>query len=144
MEALHADNKTHAANTVGLIREISHHKKSNKPSFYTQSQQLKNHYLFIEDDFNTEQKIVGFSQFHELIDFLLWANQPISDIFGDIKKTLHLTKCWDEKDYHLVLTIFSEQDDMDELTKLDNDFFSRLEKHPEIDKILNYVVIAQR
>lgn len=144
MEALLADNEQNTINAVALVRETSHSKKTDKQNFYTQAQQLKAHYTFVKDDFNNEQKIIGFALFHELVDFLLWVNQPIDNIFGDTEKTLELFKCWDDKDYHLVLTIFSEQDDMDELTKLDDNLFNTLESHPEIDHILQYVVIAQR
>lgn len=101
------------------------------------SEQLKKHYNF-------EQKTIDFIRVHGLINFLLWINNPIVKIFGNIKKTLHLTKCWDEEEYHLVLTIFSKQDDMDQLTRLDDTLFEKLEKYFEIDYILQYVVIAQR
>lgn len=143
MEALHADNK-HEPKTLGLVRDVFHHETAAPPSFYQKAQQLSEHYAFVENEFNNEQKIVGFAQFHELLDFLLWVNQPIKDVFGDVKTTLHLTKCWDEQDFHLVLTIFSELDDMDELTRQDDRFFELLETYPAIDHALKYVVIAQR
>ena len=103
------------------------------------SSDFKNLYII-----DNEEKITGFVIRYRLSDFLLWIDSPLFEIFGDIKKTLHLTQCWDDTDYHLVLTIFSEKEDMEELTQLDNRLFSLVEKHAEIDHILQYVVIAQR
>ena len=144
MPALHVNHQIAITNPAELISETVQNKVLDSNSFYIQAQELKNYYSFVGSESNNEQKIVGFIQFHTLVNFLLWVHQPINDIFGHIKTTLHLNKCWDEEDYHLVLTLFSEKDNMDELTRLDDNLFSKLENLPEIDHILKYVVIAQR
>ncbi len=99
---------------------------------------LKNHY-----DIKDENKIIDFILKHNLINFFLWINQPITDIFGDINKALHLFKCWDEEDYHLVLSIFSELDDMDEISDKESKLFQFISTNNK-DDFLDYVVIAQR
>ncbi len=139
MQALHADGK-HEPNTLGLVREIPH---SDNASFYEKSQQLGSHYVFIEDDFNNEQKIVSFAQFHELVDFLLWLNQPIEEIFGNVEKTLELFKCWDDEAYHLVLTLCSSLEDMDKMLSLEKDLFSRIKVYKKFHHALHHIVITQ-
>ena len=110
---------------------------------FNNSLALKTYFSF-EENTITEKNTTDFILKYKLNDFLLSVNYPIIEIFGNIKKTLHLAKCWDEEEYHLVLTIFSKQDDMDQLTRLDDTLFEKLEKYFEIDYILQYVVIAQR
>jgi len=144
MEALHTDNKQNIINSVELVCEADHSKKTDKQNFYTYAQQLKTHYTFLKDEFNNEQKIIGFALFHNLIHFLFWINEPISHVFGHVKKTLHLTKDLNDDNYHIVLTLFSELDDMDELSSLEDDFFEKLDSYPEIDYALQHIVIAQR
>ena len=91
----------------------------------------------------SENKLKKFIFSHELADFLAWINQPITDIFGNINRTLHLFKCWDEEDYHLVLSIFSELDDMDEISDKESKLFQSISINKK-DNFLDYVVIVQR
>ena len=93
---------------------------------------------------DNEQKLIDFVQKYRLSDFLLWVNTPIVSVFGDIKQILELTQCWDKNDCHLVLSVLSELDDMDKLTRLEDDLFEKLESYPKIDYALQYIVIAQR
>ncbi|NOS89972.1 MAG: hypothetical protein HOP34_15810, partial [Methylococcaceae bacterium] len=80
---------------------------------------------------------------HQLADFLLWCHQPIVDIFGDVKKALHLYKCWDEESYNLVLSIFSELEDMDDISDREDRLFNSISENKK-NSFLHYVVIAQR
>lgn len=99
---------------------------------------ILNSFFAIEDE-----KTKEFISTHQLTDFLAWLNQPIINIFGTVKKTLGLFKCWDEQDYHLEVTVYSELDDMDKLTELESELFEILEQHPNVDHALHYIVIAQ-
>lgn len=110
---------------------------------------IKNEYTLIEDSFNNQQQIIRFIWCHDLTDFLLSICEPINAIFLNLnfKKTLHLFKCWDEIDYHLVLTIHSNEEDMDRVTQLEEQLFERIIEHyPEhrIEDVFNYLSIAQR
>jgi hypothetical protein len=98
----------------------------------------------IDDDnkISALKEYYGIKDKTEIIDFLLWINQPIADIFGSINKSLHLFKCWDEEDYHLVLNIFSELDDMDEISDKENKLFQYISENKK-GNFLDYVVIAQ-
>ena len=49
----------------------------------------------------------------------------------------------DEEDYHLVVTVYSELDDMDKLTELEDKLFNTIIDNKQ-DSYLNNVVIAQR
>ena len=118
-------------------------------NFYVNIETIKNQYTLIEDSFNNQQQIIGFILCHDLTDFLLWISKPINAIFLNLnfKKTLHLFKCWDEIDYHLVLTIYSDEEDMDRVTQLEGQLFERIIEHyPEhrIENVFNYLSIAQR
>ncbi len=117
--------------------------EKNKSRVFNNSLALKSYFSF-QEDISTEKNTTDFILKHKLDDFLLWINYPIVEIFGRVKKTLHITRCWDEEDYHLVLTVFSQQDDMNQLTILEDNLFEKLEKYFNIDYILQYVVIAQR
>lgn len=44
----------------------------------------------------------------------------------------------------IVLEVFSEKNNMDELSLLEDSLFKKLESHAEIDYALQYIVIAQR
>ncbi len=148
METLHIESKA-AINSLSKTKSpkskiIDIDVEKVNYSFYDKSLLIGNYYAFAIDDVNNEQKIVGLILFHDLTDFLLWVHQPIVDIFGNIEKTLHISKCWDEEYYHLTLTIFSGLDDMDELTRLEKQLFEKLNNYPKIDRALNHVVIAQR
>lgn len=112
--------------------------------FSNDSLEFKQYFSFESNNFYNEKNIRDFVLKHKLNDFLLWVNTPIADIFGDIKKSLKLVKCWDDEDYHIVLEVFSEQNNMDELSLLEDSLFKKLESHPEIDYALQYIVIAQR
>ena len=81
---------------------------------------------------------------HKLNDFLLWLHSPLVEIFGDITKTLKLSERWEEDEAHLVLSVFSELEDMDKLSLLEDHLFTKLENYPEIEYALQYIVIAQR
>lgn len=148
MEALQVENKVTTNLRPPLkmpqTKVISIEAQNTHQSFYDKSQLIKNFYTFIEDDINTEQKIIGLVLFHDLIDFLFWVHQPIVDIFGNVEKTLHLSKCWDEEEYHLVLTIYSGLDDMDELTRLEDELFERFDSYHAIDHALHYITFSQR
>ncbi|MDP2904083.1 MAG: hypothetical protein Q8N96_13425 [Methylovulum sp.] len=109
-------------------------------SVSSSSSKLKDYYLIQENEFT---EVIRFVSRHNTINFLLLAHQPIVDIFGNIQKTLHLFKCWDEETYHLVLTICSHLDDMDEMMALEERLFERLESYPATDDALHYIVISQ-
>ncbi len=81
---------------------------------------------------------------HDLEDFLIWVQQPIIDVFGEIKLSLNLFRCWDENKEHLVLTMFSNLEDMDELTELEDRLFEQFDNYKAIDNALHYITIAQR
>jgi hypothetical protein len=139
METLQVENKI--VISPQLLKNTSRHKAPK--SFYEKSLLIENYYTFVEDDVNNEQKIIGLILFHDLTDFLLWVQQPIVAIFGNIEKTLHLSKCWDEDEFHLVLTICSGLEDMDELNCLEDKLFDILENYHGITHALHYIVIAQ-
>lgn len=104
------------------------------------SSELKKYYSIQENEFS---EVMNFVSHHKLDDFLLWIHQPIVDNFGNVEKTLHLSKCWDEEDYHLVLTICSGLDDMDEMMVLEEKLFDNLESYHAIDNALHHIVISQ-
>ncbi len=71
---------------------------------------------------------------HDLADFLVWVQQPIIDVFGEIRTSLNLSNA------HLVLTLFSGSEDKDEL---ENDLFERFDDFDRIDNALKYIDIKQ-
>jgi len=113
-------------------------------AFNSETLEFEQYFSVESNNFYNEKNIRDFVLKHKLNDFLLWVNTLIADTFGDIKKSLKLVKCWDDEDYHMVLEIFSEQNNMDELSLLEDGLFKKLESHPEIDYALQYIVIAQR
>lgn len=107
----------------------------------TSNLKLNEYYAIQEHDLS---KVIKFVAKYKLADFLIWIHQPVIDIFGSVEKTLSLFKCWDEEEEHLVLTIYSELDDMDELSRLENLLFEQLDNYSEINHVLMHLVIAQR
>jgi hypothetical protein len=71
---------------------------------------------------------------HDLADFLVWVQQPIIDVFGEIKTSLQL------RENRLVLTLFSDSENKDEL---EDDLFERFDDFDRIDNALKYVDIKQ-
>ncbi len=69
---------------------------------------------------------------HDLADFLVWVQQPIIDVFGEIKTSLQL------RDGRLVLTLFSNSENKDEL---ENDLFEQFDGFSAIDNALKYIDI---
>ncbi len=71
---------------------------------------------------------------HDLADFLVWVQQPIIDIFGEIRTALQL------REERLVLTLFANVENKDEL----EDFlFERFDDFDRIDNALKYIDIQQ-
>ncbi len=149
MQVLQTEN-TLSLNVHALVKTsqpskaINLNEQQSDNSVYSQVLLLGNYYTFKKNDVNNEQKTIGFILLQDLINFLLWVHQPIVDVFGNVEKNLHISKCWDETDYHLVLTVYSSSEDMDELTRLEKQLFEKLNSYPEIDHALSHVVIAQR
>lgn len=90
-----------------------------------------------------EDEIKEFVLSHGLTDFLVWILGPILIIYGDIRKTLQLNRCWDEEEYHLVLGIYSGIENMDEVTVLENKLFQILDENQQLAAFED-VVVAQR
>lgn len=108
---------------------------------YNQNLTIKDCYTIEKIDIN---RVTDFIAKYKLADFLIWIHQPIIDLFGHIEKTLSLFKCWDEEEAHLVLAIYSELDDMDEVSRLESLLFEKLDNYSEINHVLTHLVIAQR
>lgn len=114
-----------------------------EPEFWFSNPAYKAHYLFESNEFGMEREIVDYVAKNNLGDFLLWLKDAIADIFGNIQKSLQLYQCWDENSPHLVLTLFSELDDMDELSAKEDQLFEAIVKNGQDDS-LEFIVIAQR
>jgi hypothetical protein len=71
---------------------------------------------------------------HDLADFLVWVQQPIIDVFGEIKTSMQL------HEGHLVLMLFSGSENKDEL---EDDLFERFDDFDRIDNALKYIDIQQ-
>ena len=69
---------------------------------------------------------------HDLADFLVWVQQPIIDVFGEIRTALQL------RENRLVLTLFANVENKDEL---ENDLFERFDDFDRIDNALKYIDI---
>jgi len=69
---------------------------------------------------------------HDLADFLVWVQQPIIDVFGEIRTALQL------RENRLVLTLFANAENKDEL---ENDLFERFDDFGRIDNALKYIDI---
>ena len=69
---------------------------------------------------------------YDLADFLVWVQQPIIDVFGEIRTSLNLSNAL------LVLTLFSGSDDKNEF---ENDLFERFDDFDRIDNALKYIDI---
>jgi hypothetical protein len=113
--------------------------------FFTKTNLAYDNFSELESQYiiDNHTQVKNFVLSHELTDFLLWITKPIVDIFGDLNKALHLFKCWDEEDYHLVLSIFSGLDDMDKISDKEVKLFHHISENKK-DNFLDYVVIAQR
>ena len=90
-----------------------------------------------------EDELKTFIFAHDLANFLLWIHDPIIKIYGNIKKTLHLFRCWDDEEYHIVLGIYSNLENMDEVTVLEDNLFKIMTDNQQWDAIGD-VVITQR
>lgn len=99
---------------------------------------FKSHYLL-----NDERKITAFVVKHELNDFLIWLCSPIAEIFGDIERKLHLFQSWDEESPHLVLTICSSLEDLDEMMTLEDKLFEKIKEYSMTHNELHHIVITQ-
>jgi hypothetical protein len=95
----------------------------------------------LQDD---ESALDVFIASNNLADFLLWVHGAIETVFGKVEKNLHLYQSMYEDSPHLVLTVFSGLDDMDELTRIENQLFEKLENYPQLTDALEHIVIAQR
>ncbi len=69
---------------------------------------------------------------YDLADFLVWVQQPIIDVFGEIRTALQL------RESRLVLTLFANAENKDEL---ENDLFERFDDFDRIDNALKYTDI---
>ena len=104
-----------------------------------QLETIKSRYSLIGD----QSEIRRLIDQYDLADFLVWVLEPIENIFGKVEKTLHLFKCWDEAEFHLVLTICSSLEDMDEMMDLEEKLFEYFESYPALSEALNQIVITQ-
>jgi hypothetical protein len=69
---------------------------------------------------------------YDLADFLVWVQQPMIDVFGEIRTTLQL------RENRLVLMLFANAENKDEL---ENDLFERFDNFDRIDNALKYIDI---
>jgi hypothetical protein len=69
---------------------------------------------------------------HDLADFLVWVQQPIIDVFSEIRTALQL------RENRLVLMLFSNAENKDEL---EDDLFERFDDFDRIDNALKYIDI---
>jgi hypothetical protein len=69
---------------------------------------------------------------HDLADFLVWVQQPIIDVFGEIRTTLQL------RENRLILTLFANAENKDEL---EDDLFERFDDFDRIDNALKHIDI---
>jgi hypothetical protein len=69
---------------------------------------------------------------YDLADFLVWVQQPIIDVFGEIRTALQL------RESRLVLTLFANAENKDEL---EDDLFERFDDFDRIDNALKYTDI---
>lgn len=81
---------------------------------------------------NEAKEIKAYLFEHDLADFLVWVQQPIIDVFGEIRTSLQV------RDGRLVLTLFSNSENKDEL---ENDLFERFDDFDRIDNALKYIDI---
>jgi hypothetical protein len=72
---------------------------------------------------------------HNLADFLVWIQQPIIDVCGDVKKSLQLCS------EGLVLTLFLNLENSDEL---EDSLFEQFDNFDRIDNALRYIDIDFR
>ncbi len=72
---------------------------------------------------------------HDLAEFLVWVQQPIIDVFGEIKTSLQLCE------EHLVVTLFSGLENKDEL---EDNLFEQFDNFYAIDNALKYIDIDFR
>ena len=69
---------------------------------------------------------------YDLANFLVWVQQPIIDVFGEIRMSLQL------RENRLVLTLFANAENKDEL---EDDLFERFDDFDRIDNALKYTDI---
>ena len=69
---------------------------------------------------------------YDLADFLVWVQQPIIDVFGEIRTAFQL------RESRLVLTLFANAENKDEL---EDDLFERFDDFDRIDNALKYTDI---
>ncbi|GDX85511.1 hypothetical protein LBMAG43_15530 [Methylococcaceae bacterium] len=81
---------------------------------------------------NDAKEIKAYLFEYDLADFLVWVQQPIIDVFGEIRTSLNLSNAL------LVLTLFSGSDDKNEF---ENDLFERFDDFDRIDNALKYIDI---
>jgi len=81
---------------------------------------------------NEAKEIKAYLFEHDLADFLVWVQQPIIDVFGEIRMSLQL------RDGRLVLTLFSNSENKDEL---ENYLFEQFDGFYAIDNALKYIDI---
>lgn len=94
--------------------------------------------------FKSDQKAIENYIFeHDLEDFLIWVQQPIIDVFGDVEKQLRLFECWEENESQLVVTICSNIEDLDEMMQLENQFFVKIGNSAAIRKAMHHIIIEQ-
>lgn len=81
---------------------------------------------------NETKEIKAYLFEHDLADFLVWVQQPIIDVFGEIRMSLQL------REGRLVLTLFSNSENQEDL---ENDLFERFDDFNRIDNALKYIDI---
>jgi hypothetical protein len=81
---------------------------------------------------NGSKEIKNYLFEHDLADFLVWVQQPIIDVFGEIRTALQL------RENRLILTLFTNAENKDEL---EDDLFERFDDFDRIDNALKYIDI---
>ena len=81
---------------------------------------------------NDSKEIKNYLFEHDLADFLVWIQQPIIDVFGEIRTALQL------RENRLVLTLFTNAENKDEL---EDDLFERFDDFDRIDNALKHIDI---
>lgn len=79
---------------------------------------------------NEAKEIKAYLFEHDLADFLVWVQQPIIDVFGEIRTSLQF------RDGHLVLRLFANTENKDES---ENELFERFNDFDQIDNALKHI-----
>lgn len=81
---------------------------------------------------NDSKEIKNYLFEYDLADFLIWVQQPIIDVFGEIRMSLQL------REKRLVLTLVTNSENKDEL---EDDLFERFDDFDRVDNALKHIDI---